>query len=866
MMRPSLPGSPAPSGSVRQMVRPIASALVALVLTMLSLAVGESVNAQTPAAPGTPAKQDRLLVEAQQLVYNKDTDIVSAEGNVQLYYQGRVLEADKVIYNRRTNRVFAEGHAKMTAADGSVSYGDKFDLTDDFKNGFIDSLSVVSKDKTYMTAPRAERSEGETEVLDKATYTACEPCKEHPERPPLWQVRAMRIIHKTDEQMVYYEDAFFEFFGLPIAYFPYLSAPDPTVTRKTGLLPPRFVFNSRLGYGAAVPYFFELAPNQDLTVTPTVLSRQGLLAQVEYRQRVVNGSYNIRASGIYQLDRSAFPDPPFGTNARDLRGSLESTGKFFINKNWSFGWDVALFSDRFFFQDYKIRSDTFSGDYIKESISTAYLTGQGDRSYFDLRGYRIQGLSQFDFNRQQPLVLPVADYNRTFAVDPARTLGIGGEVNVDFNFTALTREAAAYQSTGVRLLDKAFSLYDVCPTAATPNPALPNFKPPTCFVRGVAGSYERASAQVTWQRKFVDPIGEVWTPFAFARFDAEGLDLNRSSTFSFSSAAGTSVIANGDQGNFFGSSDEGFFGRAMPGVGLDWRYPFVAQTGSVTHSFEPIAQVIARTNEADSGHRPNEDAQSLFFDDTNLFEWNKFSGYDRVEGGVRANAGGQYTMTFQQGGYVNALFGESFQLAGNNSYKADDVANVSANSGLQRDDSDYIARLAVAPSANMSFLAKGRFDQVNLTPQTLDLISTFNWKGVISSLQYSRYAAQPLIGYPFRREGVLVSGRYNFLDHYFVSANTTLDLNPRRYDTATGAYDIKMNHPQLASLGIGVGYNDECTTFSVLYSQTYTNALNVRARDQTVIFQLTLRTLAEAKATAGLGTTDSKTGDDSLFR
>lgn len=828
-------------------------------LTASQAAEAQPTPTAVPAAE--PAKKDRLLVEAKQLVYNKDTNVVSAEGNVQLYYQGRTLEADKVIYNRTSNRVYAEGNAKLTEADGSVSYGDRFDLTDDFKNGFIDSLTAISKDKTTLTSPRVERADGETTILDKATYTACEPCKDHPEKPPLWQVRAVKIIHKSEEQMIYYEDAFFELYGLPIAYFPYLSSPDATVTRKSGFLAPRYIYDPRLGFGASVPYFWNLAPNYDLTFSPTLLSKQGFLGQAEFRQRLINGAYNIRATGIYQLDPGTFSSKPYGTGNREWRGSIETAGKFYINPNWKFGWDIAVFSDKYFFQNYKIRSDSLTGDYIKESISSIYLTGQGERSFFDLRGYRIQGLSQFDFNKQQPLVLPSLDYNRTIGIDLDRSYGIGGEVNIDLNFTALTRTAADYQSTGLRLLDKAFSLYDVCPTSAAPNPALPNFKPPSCFIRGIAGDYERVSAQVTWQRKFIDPIGEVWTPFAFARFDAEGLNLNKSDSFTFTSAAGSSTIANADQANFFGSSTNSFFGRAMPGIGLDWRYPFVAQTGAITHDFEPIAQVIARPNESKAGTRPNEDAQSLFFDDTNLFEWNKFSGYDRVEGGVRANAGGQYTMTFKQGGYVNALFGQSFQLAGTNSYAASDIANVTDNSGLQKDQSDYVARLAVAPISNVSFLAKARFDSRTFDPTTIDLIGAFSWKGLSSTVQYSRYAAQPLIGYPFRREGVLITGRYNFLDHYFVSASTVLDLNAHSYDAATGAYDIKVNNPQLAQLGMGVGYNDECTTFSINYSQSYTNATNVRNRDQTVSFQLTLRTLAQAKGTSDLGTESNKVAD-----
>src|SRR4029079_7981639 len=79
--------------------------------------------------------------------------------------------------------------------------------------------------------------------------------------------------------------------------------------------------------------------------------------------------------------------------------------------------------------------------------------------------------------------------------------------------------------------------------------------------------------------------------------------------------------------------------RAMPTVGLEYRYPFIAVHSWGTQTIEPIAQVIARPNETSIGKLPNEDSQSLIFDDSNLFKIDKFSGWDRIEGGGRANVG-----------------------------------------------------------------------------------------------------------------------------------------------------------------------------------------------------------------------------------
>ena len=223
-----------------------------------------------------------------------------------------MLQADRVTYDRASKRVYAEGHAKMTDEHGNIVYGSRFALSDDFRDGFIDSVQVLTTDKTRFTSPRIERSNGDVTVLEKGAYTACEPCKDHPERPPFWQVRATKIIENQTTHTVYYEDAQLQFWGFPVFYMPYFSSPDATVNKQTGLLAPSLVSGGDLGYGMSLPYFINLAPNYDLTLTPTFLSKQGLLGEVDWRQRLSNGSYNIRAIGIDQEQPGAFPAFPYG--------------------------------------------------------------------------------------------------------------------------------------------------------------------------------------------------------------------------------------------------------------------------------------------------------------------------------------------------------------------------------------------------------------------------------------------------------------------------------------------------------------------------------------------------------------------------
>ena len=140
-------------------------------------------------------------------------------------------------------------------------------------------------------------------MFQNGVYTACEPCNDDPKKPPLWQVKAARIIHDQTEKMMYFEDARLEFFGVPIAYFPYMSAPDPTVKRKTGVLMPIATLDSIYGFGVEVPYYFALAPDYDLTFSPHDHHQAGVLLQGELRQRLETAPTRSAPRGICQLDK-----------------------------------------------------------------------------------------------------------------------------------------------------------------------------------------------------------------------------------------------------------------------------------------------------------------------------------------------------------------------------------------------------------------------------------------------------------------------------------------------------------------------------------------------------------------------------------
>jgi LPS-assembly protein len=790
---------------------------VLAVVLALVLAGALDVAATTPAAaqgftynpvpprpkPPRAANDGQMLVQAVEVDYDYNNSRVSAVGNVQMFYNGTSVEADKVIYDQKTKRLHAEGNIRMTDADGKITYANIMDLSDDYRDGFVDSLRVDTADQTRMAATRADRSSGNYTVFENGVYTACAPCKDDPKKPPLWQVKGARIIHDQTEKMLYFENAQLEFFGVPMAYLPYFSTPDPTVKRKTGFLMPAPSEASGYGYGLEIPFYWAIAPDYDATFNPRITSKQGVLAQAEFRERLINGSYQIRAYGIDQLDPSAFAGQP---GDRTLRGGVESKGEFALNDKWVWGWEGVAVTDYTIFQDYRLGqySDPLQSFLTlpTEAVSQLYLTGVGNRSYFDARA--IYYLSLSGNQSQVPVIAPVIDYSNVLNHSV-----LGGEFSYKMNFTNLTRETAVFDPINSNALATGLCT----PTSADAAARLPT----NCLLRGMPGTYTRFTAEADWRRSFTDSAGEIWTPFASIRADAINADIsNQPGVSNFLPVGDTQAL------------------RVMPTVGLEYRYPFINVQPWGTTTIEPIAQVIIRPNEPYAGKLPNEDAQSLVFDTSNLFSVDKFSGYDRVEGGGRANAGVQATTQFDRGGTVTAMFGQSYQLFGLNSFAVADMTNTGLDSGLETPKSDYVASIAYSPNRTYTFSTRARFDQATGSVQRFEAEGRANFDRWSVSMLYGDYAAQPEIGYLTRRQGVLGSASLK------VAANWVV--------TGSARWDLVAN--QINQYVVGAGYVDDCFVMALNYvtSYSYATVTAPPVLSHAYMLQIGLRTLANTAA------------------
>jgi LPS-assembly protein len=441
-----------------------------------------------------------------------------------------------------------------------------------------------------------------------------------------------------------------------------------------------------------------------------------------------------------------------------------------------------------------------------EATSQLYLSGVGNRSYFDARA--IYYLSLSGLQSQVPIVAPVVDY-----ANVVNHAVLGGEFSYKTNFVNLNRETAVFDP-----ITAAANNNGLCSTTTSADPAR-SIVPANCLLRGIPGDYARLTAEAQWRKSFTDSWGQIWTPFASLRADAINADIsNQPGTANFLPVGDTQAL------------------RVMPTVGLEYRYPFINVQPWGSTTVEPIAQVIIRPNESYAGKIPNEDAQSLVYDTSNLFSVDKFSGYDRVEGGGRANVGVQATTQFDRGGSVNVLFGQSYQLFGLNSFAVADATNTGIDSGLQRARSDYVGSVNYSPNRTYTFSVRSRLDEQTLNINRFEAEGRASFDRWSVALTYGNYAPQPDLGYLIRREGLLGSGSIKVAANWVVSGAARWDLEANK----------------LNQYIVGAGYVDDCFVLAANYvtSYQYSAGTTPPVLSHAFMLQIGLRTLANTSSSA----------------
>lgn len=671
---------------------------------------------------------DPVDLLADRVEYDEPAGIVSAMGNVELVQAGRILRAEKVSYNIPADKVTATGNVVLNEVTGDTYFADNVELKDKMKDGFVRGLKGVLADGSRFTAAEAEKIEDIKVIMRKASYTACEPCKANPSKPPVWQLKADKVTHHKDEKRISYEDATFEVYGRPILYTPYFSHPDGSIKRKSGFLTPTVGFDSDLGAFYSQEYYWSIAPNKDVTIGAVAMTEELPLVFGEYRHRFENAELKLDGGATYssRTDRRAGQEVP---RDKEDRGHLFGETRWDINDKWRAGSIFALVSDEQYLRQYDISDD----DVLENKIYAERFSG---RNYATGRMIRFKDIRVSNRRVDQPDVLP--ELFARFVGEPNSMLG--GRWSLETSALGLHRE-------------------------------------------GNDQDIARGTVRTGWQKRHVSDIGLVNT-----------LDLNlRGDAYKVNDRDIASNVA----GRSSGSSAL----RGFTSAHLQTGYPLAKNLEDAQMIVEPLAAITAGSNLNDNNDIPNEDSQDVFLDSNNIFNPNRFPGYDRIEDEVHATYGFR-TGLYKSNGHRGEIFlGQSYR------FDKDDNP-FPRGSGLSEQQSDYVGNISAdfgqvfrinygMQLDNESFASKRHEIDAKARMGDLSLGTRYFYANALQGTDLDR-----------SREQIRGSARYELTDRWAVFS--------------TAQYDLARETEGLRKLSYGLDYQGQCVNFLVSGQRTLT--------------------------------------------
>lgn len=707
-------------------------------VSLLALSVVPFGHAQT-----LPTVQTNMVeLSAENLEYDENAGLIIATGKVYLNHKGYELFAEKVTYFQKEDKVRAEGNIRMTSPDGEILMMDTAELNESLSQGFVENVRLLLADNSRLAALSGRREANNITTLEKAVYTPCEICRDNEKKRPVWQLKAVKIVHDQNKKKLIYTDAFLELFGIPVLYTPYLSHPDPTVKRASGFLTPDIQTRRELGLVVALPYYHVIDDSSDLTITPTLTTNEGAVLGAEYRKHVGLGQFRFGGSATYPKERD---DNAQLTGDRILRGHVYSDGQFNLGNGWLSNYKMELASDDTYLRRYGY-SDL---DTLENRVTIERFDG---RSYFGASSIFFQGLRQEDVAGLTGHALPMVTYDYVSVPDK-----FGGVTRFGANALVLGR------TDGMDTM--------------------------------------RLTGSGSWEVPYINQYGQIFQFKGATRID--GYQINDAER----------------PDNPFFAGKNGFEGRILPHLEASFKWPLVKVGDDSQQMLEPLVTVVAAPSGGNPDGISNEDSRTFELTDTNLFSAQRFPGYDRWEGGVRATYGMKWSIS-RDGVDSEVMLGQSYRLDQNDNAFPE-------GSGLSGNFSDFVGKWDLSVKGLMRLAHRFRFDKDNFVLRRNEVDAYVgddeNWLSV-GYFQLNRDREEQGLE---DREEVRMAGNVKLKQYWYLHGDVTQNLT----DDSHG-----IGH------SIGIKYIDDCLEIGLAWRKSYTFDRDI-VPGSTFLFKIRLKQL-----------------------
>lgn len=355
------------------------------------------------AAQGAPEDLTTLVADVVRI---EGEDVLIAEGNVEVYARGARLRADRLTYDRTKDRLWIEGPIELQDESGTVLLADTAELTPDMTEGILTGARIILNQQLQIAGAEAIRRQDRFTDLKRVVASSCEVCEGG--GPPLWEIRASRVIHDELNHQIYFYNARFRIAGIPVFYAPTLRVPDGTEPRVRGFLTPSFYSSNQLGNGLKLPYFIPLGDHADLTVTPFFTSDYTRTLEGRYRQAFAKG--DLVVNGAISRD-SILPD--------QTRGYAIANGTFTIPNDFLLLFTLEGVSDNAYLQDYGYSEQDYLTNAVgilrtrqDERIEANLIASQSLRADIDTsRAPDLEADGRWDRRRSEGVLGGWLDFN-----------------------------------------------------------------------------------------------------------------------------------------------------------------------------------------------------------------------------------------------------------------------------------------------------------------------------------------------------------------------------------------------------------------------------------------------------------------------
>lgn len=391
----------------------------------------KTATTQSQASKNLPA-----ILKADDISSDGVNNTIIATGNVEVTKGNNVITADKASYDRDDKIINLDGNIRAKNIEIGNIKASKGWAKDDLLQAEFDDSVMIFNDGSYTKSRKVKKENSDITTLRNVIYSICpnpdiakdfDKTKDDKALISI-KTKETQFDHKTNKVKI--KNGTIRVYDFPLFFTPYINLPIPGKDRKSGFLYPSYLKTDRLGLGIRTPYYLNIAPNKDLTVTPQIyLTTGNFVLSNEFRHLLKQGEYNINLDLANNKVDSSNDTTIVNRTDDDMRWLLKTKGKFEFANNTGLNFDINNVGDRDYYRDYQ---NSYVG-YTKSEINFDQIK---DRNYNSIKTIRFQELENFNSTESPQFILPAI--NSYYETDP---IFFKERLSLTTNFTAINKDS-----------------------------------------------------------------------------------------------------------------------------------------------------------------------------------------------------------------------------------------------------------------------------------------------------------------------------------------------------------------------------------------------------------------------------------------